>query len=51
MVLGAASFHFTDPQSKIQGGFGLSCNSLPNGLVLGVLLTTFLLGLGKDRGS
>ena len=47
---GAASIHFTDPRGKVQGGFGLSRDSLLNGLVPGILSTTFLFGLGTDEG-
>ena len=47
---GAASIHPTDLQRKVQGGFGLSRNSLLDGLVQGVFVTTFLLGLGTDGG-
>ena len=50
MALGAASIHLTDPQKKIQGGLGLSHDTFLDGLVLSVLLTTFLLGLGTDGG-
>ena len=50
MALEVASIHLTDPQKKVQGGFGLSCDSFLNGLVAGDFLTTFLLGLGTDRG-
>ena len=39
-----------DPQRKAQGGLGLSRNSILAGLVPGVLLTSFLLGLSTDRG-
>ena len=46
----AASIHLTDPQMKVQGGLSLSRDSLPNGLVLGILLTNFLFGLGTDGG-
>ena len=47
---GAASIHLTDPQKKVQGGLGLSRDSLLDGLVPGVLLTTFLLSLSTDGG-
>ena len=50
VALGAASIHFTDPQRKVQGGLGISRDSLFDGLVLGVLSTTFLFGLGADEG-
>ena len=51
MALRAASIHLTDPQRKVQGGLGVSRDSLLNSLVPGVLLTTFLLSGGTDRGS
>ena len=47
----AASIYFTDPQKNIQGGLSLTRNSFLDGLVPGVLSTTFLLGLGIDGGS
>ena len=47
---GAASIHLTDPRRKVQGGLGLSCDSLLDSLVPGVLLTTLLFGLGTDGG-
>ena len=50
MALGAANIHLTYPQRKVQGGHGLSHDSLFNGLVPDVILTTFLLGLGKNGG-
>ena len=50
MAPGAASIHLTDPQKKVQGGLGLSRDSLLDSLVLGVFVTTFLLGLGTDKG-
>ena len=50
MASGAVSIYLTDPQRKVQGGLGLSRDSLFDGLVLGVLLTTFLFGLGTDGG-
>ena len=50
MAPAAASIYFTDPQKKVQGGLGLSCNSLVDGLVPGVFSTTFLLDLGTNRG-
>ena len=50
MALGVASIYLTDPQKKVQGGLGLSRDSLLDGLVPGVLLTTFLLSLGTDGG-
>ena len=50
MALGAASIHLTDQQRKVQGGFGLSCDSLLDSLVPDVFLTTFLLGLGMNGG-
>ena len=46
----AASIYLTNPQKKVQDGFGLSRDSFFDGLVPGVLLTTFLLGLGTDGG-
>ena len=45
---GAASIHLTDAQRKVQGGLGLSCNSLLDGLLPSIFLTTFLRGLGTD---
>ena len=48
MVSGAASIHLTNLQRKVQSGFGLNCDSFLNGLVPGVILTTFLLGLGTN---
>ena len=50
MASRAANIHFTDTQKKVQGGLGLSRDSLLNGLVPDVLLTTFLLGLSTDGG-
>ena len=50
MALGAISIYFTDPQRKVQGGRGLSHDSFFDGLVSGVFLTTFLLGLSTDAG-
>ena len=47
---GVASIYLTDPQRNIQGGLGLNRNSLLDSLVLSVFLTTFLFGLGTDRG-
>ena len=47
---GAASIHFTDPQRKVQGGLDLSRNSLPDGLVPDIFLTTFVFGLGTNGG-
>ena len=47
---GAVSIHLTDPRKKVQGDLGLSRDSLLDGLVPSVLLTTFLLGLDMDRG-
>ena len=49
MVPETVSIHLADAEKKVQGGLGLSCDSLPNGLVPSVFLTTFLLGLGTDR--
>ena len=46
----AASIHLTDPRRKLQSVLGLSRDSLLDELVPGVLLTTFLLGLGIDGG-
>ena len=48
--MGAANIYLTDPQRKVQGGLGLSRDSLLDDLVPGVLMTIFLLGLGTDRG-
>ena len=48
--MGAASIHLTDPQRKVQGGLGLSRDSLLDGLVSGIFLTTLLFGLGMDGG-
>ena len=50
MALGAASIHLMDQQRKIQRGLGLSHDSFLDGLVPGVLLTTFLLDLSTDGG-
>ena len=50
MALGAASIHLTDSQKKVQDGLDFSRDSLLDGLVPGVFLTTFLLGLGIDGG-
>ena len=50
MASRAASIHLTDPRRKVQGGLGLSCDSLLDGLVPNVLLITFLLGLSTDGG-
>ena len=50
MALRAASIYLTDPQRKVQSGLGLSRDSFLDGLVLGVLSTTFLLGLSTDGG-
>ena len=50
VALGAVSIYLTDLQKKVQGGLGLSRDSLLDGLVLGVLLTIFLLGLGMNGG-
>ena len=47
----AASIYLTDLQRKVQGPLGHSRDSFFNSLVLGVFLTTFLLGLGMNRGS
>ena len=46
-----ANIYLTDPQKKVQGGLGLSCDNLVDGLVPDVLLMIFLLGLGTDGGS
>ena len=46
----AASIHLTDPQRKVQDGFGLNRDSFFERLVPGVFLTTFLFGLGTDGG-
>ena len=48
MALGAASIPLTDPQRKVQGGLGLSRDSLLDSLVPGVFSTSFLFGLGMD---
>ena len=50
MALRAANIHLTDLQKKFQGGFGLSRDTFLDGLVSGVFLTTFLLGLSTDGG-
>ena len=50
MALGAARIHFTDPQRKVQGGLGLSHDSFLDGLIPGIFLTIFLVGLGTDGG-
>ena len=50
MALGAVSIYLTDQKNKVQGGLGFSRDSFLDGLVPGVLLTTFLLGLGTDGG-
>ena len=39
-----------DPRRKIQGGLGLIRDRILNSLVPNLLLTTFLLGLGINRG-
>ena len=49
MAVGTATIYLTDSQRKVQGGFALNRDSLFDSLVLGVFLTTFLLGLGVDR--
>ena len=49
VALGAANIHLTDLQKKVQGDLGLSRDSLLDGLVPGVLLTIFLLGLSTDE--
>ena len=51
MASKAARIYFTDSQRKVQGGLGLSRNSLLDGLVPGVSLAILLLGLGTDGGS
>ena len=45
-----ASIHIINLQKKVQDGLGLSRDSLLDGLVPGVFLTTFLLGMGTDGG-
>ena len=50
LALGAANIHLTNPRKKVQGGLGFSRDSVLDGLIPGVLLTTFLLGLGTDGG-
>ena len=47
---GAASIYHTDQQRKVQGGFGLRRDSLHNGLVPNVFLTTFLFVLARMKG-
>ena len=46
----AARIYLTGPQRKVQGDLGLNRDSLFDGLVPGVLLTTFLHGLSTDGG-
>ena len=48
MTLGAASIPLADPESKVQGSLDFSRDSFPNGLVLDIFLTIFLLGLDMD---
>ena len=50
VALGVVNIYLTDPQKKVQGGLGLSRDSLFDGLVAGVSLTICLLGLGTDGG-
>ena len=44
----AANIHLTNRQKKVQGGFGLSRDSLLDCLVLDVFLRTFLFSLSAD---
>ena len=44
-----ANIHLADLEKKVQGGFSLSRDDFPNGLISGVFLTNFLLGLSLDR--
>ena len=50
MASRATSIHLMHLQKKVQGGLGLNHDNLLDGLVPGVLSTTFLLGLGMDGG-
>ena len=49
MASRTASIHFSDPERKVEGGFGLRGNGFFNGLLLGVFSIAILLGLGTDR--
>ena len=42
MASRTANIYLTHPGRKVQGGLSLSRDSLPNGLVPGILSTTFL---------
>ena len=45
----AASIYFTDQGQKVESGFGLCINDLPDGLVPSIFLTGVLFSLGMDR--
>ena len=47
---GTASIDFTDLGKKVQDGFGLSRDSLPNDLVPGIFPTIFLLAWARMEG-
>ena len=49
MSLKTTRIYFTDIEQKIEGGFGLRNNRLPDNLVLNILLTAVLLGLGMNK--
>ena len=43
------TIYFSDPRHKIKSNFGRCGNGFPKNLLLGVFLTTVLIGLGMDE--
>ena len=48
MALRIISIYVSEPEQKVESGFGLCGDGLFNGLLLGVFLTAIFLGLGTD---
>ena len=48
LALGTAKIYLADLEKKVQGDLGLSRNSFFDGLVPGVFLMSFLIGLVAD---